>query len=115
MKLNPDEILHEASRLGLRLKPRGEMLEVTPKSRLTPEFVAVLREHKAELLVWLESRACGLPSDCAAWLHVARQILAGEFEGADSSTVESLIIGLRSIQHPSCQQALSRLSSLKKD
>jgi hypothetical protein len=36
--------------------------------------------------------------------------LAGEFDGADSSTVASLKIGLRSIQHQTCQQALARLN-----
>ena len=51
-----------------------------------------------------------LPSDQAAWLPVARQILAGEFEGCDRSTVQSLVIGLRSIQHPDCQRALERLN-----
>lgn len=48
----------------------------------------------------------------AAWLHVARQILAGEFENCDRSTSESLAIGLRSISHPICQQALARLKAL---
>jgi hypothetical protein len=50
-----------------------------------------------------------LPPDQAAWLPVARQVLAGEFENADRSTVESLVIGLRSITHPVCRQALARL------
>jgi hypothetical protein len=47
----------------------------------------------------------------AAWLPVARQVLDGEFEGCDRSTRESLTIGLRSIPHPHCQQALIRLQS----
>jgi hypothetical protein len=42
---------------------------------------------------------------------VARQILACEFDGCDKSTRESIIVGLRSIQHPSCIQALMRLRS----
>lgn len=45
----------------------------------------------------------------AVWLHIARQILAGEFYGCDRSTHESLTIGLRSIRHPDCQRALERL------
>jgi hypothetical protein len=49
-------------------------------------------------------------ADGAAWLHVARQILAGEFVGADRSTVESLTIGLRGIRHPLCRQALAQLN-----
>jgi|GEM_PF-1386284 hypothetical protein len=59
----------------------------------------------------LEGQAAGLAPDCAPWLHVAKQILAGEFVGADSSTVASLTIGLRSITHPLCQQALCWLKS----
>ena len=55
----------------------------------------------------------GLPPDQAAWLPVARQILAGEFDGADGSTQESLTIGLRSIPHPDCRRALDKLSAAK--
>ena len=69
----------------------------------------MLREHMRELLDWLETREVQLSPDCIPWLHVARQILAGEFDGADNSTVESLTIGVRGIRHPLCQQALARL------
>ena len=50
-----------------------------------------------------------LPADQTAWLPVVQQILTGKFDGADESTVESLTIGLRSIQHAFCQRALARL------
>lgn len=50
-----------------------------------------------------------LPPDQAPWLPVARQILDGEFEGADGSTRESLTIGLRSIQNPVCASAIKCL------
>ena len=69
----------------------------------------MLRRHKAELLALLEAKAHSLAPDCAPWLHVAKQVLAGEFAGADKSTVESLTIGLRGISHPLCKQALARL------
>jgi len=52
-----------------------------------------------------------LPPDCVPWLHVARQILADEFDGCDHSTRESLTIGLRSIAHPACRRALERLQT----
>jgi hypothetical protein len=52
-----------------------------------------------------------LPPDQAAWLPVAKQILAGEFEDADRPTRESLRIGLRSINHPLCQRALQCLAT----
>jgi hypothetical protein len=86
------------------------MLAVVPKGHCPPDFADLLRAHKVELLDWLEARTHNLPSDCAPWLHVAKQILAGEFIGADKSTVTSLTIGLRSINHPLCQQALNRLN-----
>jgi hypothetical protein len=104
-------LYHEAARRGLRLEPRGDKLAVIPADRVPPDFADVLRQHKRELMDWLEARAYHLPPDCAPWLHVARQVLAGEFEGADRSTVESLTIGLRAVRHPLCEKALSRLKA----
>ena len=102
-------IYHRAVALGLRLEPRGDRLAVSPANRCPPDFAGVLREHKRELLDWLEARVYHLPPDCAPWLHDAKQVLAGEFDGADGSTVESLTIGLRGIRHPLCEQAMIRL------
>jgi hypothetical protein len=53
--------------------------------------------------------ACCLPPDCLPWLHVARQVLAGEFDGGDRSTRESIKIGLCSVPHPLCRRALAWL------
>jgi hypothetical protein len=100
----------EATRRGLRLESRGDKLAVIPAKRCPPEFADTLRQHKQEILTLLEGQAAGLSPDCAPWLHVAKQILAGEFDGADSSTVASLKIGLRSISHPLCGRALARLN-----
>lgn len=80
-----------------------------PKGKCPPDFRDILREHKRELLDWLETRTIQLAPDQLPWLHISRQILAGEFDGADSSTVASVTIGLRSILHPLCQRALERL------
>ena len=44
-----------------------------------------------------------------AWLAVAGQILAGEFEGADRGMKASLVIGLRGIDHPVARAALNRI------
>ena len=82
-----------------------------PKGKCPPDFADVLRRHKGELLSWLEGRAAGLREDEIPWLHTARQVLEGEFEGADRSTCESVTFGLRSIQHPDCQRAFERLAS----
>ncbi len=103
------DLYTEAARRGLRLEPRGDKLAVIPAYRVPSAFADVLRQHKRELLDWLEARTCHLPPDCAPWLHISRQILAGEFDGADNSTVESLNIGVRGIRHPLCQQAVERL------
>lgn len=108
--MTPFQLHRRASELGLRLEPRGDKLAVIPAERLTPDFAAELRQHKREILDWLETRTVQLTPDQVPWLHVSRQILAGEFDGADKSTRESLRIGLRSIAHPLCQQALVGLS-----
>lgn len=99
----------EAIGHGLRLEARGDKLAVIPASRCPPEFADTLRSHKGELLSWLEARSAGMRPDEAPWLHVAKQVLASEFDGADSYTRDSLVIGLRSIRHPVCQAALHRL------
>jgi hypothetical protein len=48
-----------------------------------------------------------------AWRDVANRVLAGEFDEADQSTIESLTIGLRHLQDPICQQALRKLPKNK--
>jgi len=105
----PRAIYLEATRRGLRLEPRGDHLAVIPKGKCSPDFIGVLRAHKRELLDLLETKTVALRPDELPWLHVARQVLAGEFGGADRSTVESLTIGLRSIAHPVCHRALEHL------
>jgi|ERR1017187_6733410 hypothetical protein len=106
------KLFQEAKRLGLRLETRDDKLVVIPANRCPPDFADVLRQHKGELLVWLKTEASGLAPDEIPWLHVAWQILAGEFDGLmDNSVRGSLEIGLRSITHPLCVRALARLNS----
>ena len=106
------KLFQEAKRLGLRLETRDDKLVVIPANRCPPNFADVLRQHKGELLVWLKTEASGLAPDEIPWLHVAWQILAGEFDGLmDNSVRDSLGIGLRSIAHPLCVRALARLNS----
>jgi hypothetical protein len=106
------ELCRQAAALGLRLEPAGDHLAVTPGRLCPPEFAAVLRQHKRELLDLLETQTVLRPDELP-WLHVARQVLAAEFDGADNSTVQSLTIGLRGIQHPLCQQAIGRLGAVR--
>jgi len=103
------ELCCEARKRGLRLEPRGDKLAVIPAERVPPDFADLLRHHKRDLLDWLETKSVQMPADCVPWLHVARQVLAGEFAGCDGSTRQSLIFGLRSIGHPRCKQALAQL------
>jgi len=102
-------ILTHCRRFGLRLWRDGDRIAVAPARLCPPGLLATLRAHKQAVLNLLEAEAANLPPDCAPWLHVARQILAGEFQGADNSTVQSLTIGLQNIGHPLCRSALERL------
>ncbi len=107
------ELFERATELGLRIEPRGDRLAVIPASRCPLDFANVLRGHKRELLDWLETRSINLTPDCIPWLHVARQVLAGEFDECDVSTCESLVIGLRSIPHPTGRSAIEHLRNQK--
>ncbi len=107
------DLCREATRLGLQLERRGDKLAVIPADLCPPEFADVLRQHKREILDLLEANASQPPADCKPWLHVARQVIEGEFDGCDRSTRESLIIGLRRIEHPRCREAHERLKAAK--
>jgi len=102
-------ILMRAQRIGLRLCVEGERIAIAPARLCPPELLDRIREYKPEIMSLLEARDYHLPPDCAPWLHVAKQILTGEFDGCDRSTRESLNIGLRSIAHPLCQRAVEKL------
>ena len=105
------ELYQEARRRGLRLEPHGGKLRVIPGDQVPPDFADVLRQHKGELLDWLETRNCPLTPDSVPWLHVARRVLGGEFDGSDGSTCESVRTGLRATDHPLCRRALERLKN----
>lgn len=102
----------QALRLGLTLEPRGDKLIVRPGDRCPADLAAQLRQHKAEVLALLNTD--GRPVRCCSpWVHVAEQVLSGEFDRADLSTIESLTIGLRAIPHPLCRAAMTRLPANK--
>jgi hypothetical protein len=110
----PVEILLAVNHEGGRLEPAGDKLRVLLPADCAPELKDAIRQHKYELLDLLDARAANLPPDCAPWLHIARQVMAGEFEDAHRSMIESLTIGLRSINHPHCRRAVERLSIPRK-
>ncbi len=109
MTSDAKRLLAECEQRGLQLEPRGQMLFVAPEENTTPKIVAQLRRHKLEIIASLEAK------QRATWTHVAKQILAGEFDGADNSAVASLTIGLRGVIDPQCQLALARLELEKPD
>lgn len=51
------ELLLGLGRLGIRLEADGERLRYRPRSALTPDLLARLKEHKAELLAMLGANA----------------------------------------------------------
>lgn len=104
-------LLLETKRWGVKLSRRGDKLVVSPAYKCPPELIALLREHKSEVMGCLEARDAGLSVSCGPWLHVARQVLAGEFADADGSTRESLSIGLRAVGTAVCKRALERLAA----
>jgi len=109
---HPREILARCRAAGLTLRPVAGKIEVRPARRASPELLAAIRHHKPAILIMLEAEAAQLAPDCAPWLHTARQIVAGEFDGGDRATLESVLIGVRNIAHPGCQQARARLETI---
>jgi len=53
--MTPQGLFLEAAAHGLRVEVEGDRLKVTPAYRLTSEFTDLLRQHKAELLAWLNT------------------------------------------------------------
>lgn len=55
-----------------------------------------------------------LPPDQQLWLRHAQEILDGKFDKATESTIKSLTIGLRSIDHPLAKAAMKKLEEMAK-
>ena len=106
--MNAEALIREATRRGLCIEVYdADTLAVSPDQNLDSEFEMVLRQHKAVLLQWLKVREMSVR-------HLARQVLAGEFEGAGRSTSSLPNNGLRSIAHPLCRRALARIEPKRK-
>jgi hypothetical protein len=43
------------------------------------------------------------------WLAIAKRVLSGEFRSADRSTLQSIVIGLRSNPHPNAKKAVTMI------
>lgn len=48
--MTPGTLLNELIRLGVRVEADGDRLRYSPRSRVTPELVELLKVHKPELL-----------------------------------------------------------------
>ena len=94
------ELCERAAACGLRLEIRGDKIAVIPANKCPPEFAEELRFNKGPLLSFLQASKAGLSPDCRPWLHIAKQVIAGEFHGGSRSLLESILIGVRSISHP---------------
>jgi hypothetical protein len=79
------QLVSEAGRRGLRLKPAGDYLDVTPGRFCPPDFAEKLRAYKPQLLALLQTR--GL-----TWIEVFSERL-GEtvFFCEDEDTKAALI------------------------
>ncbi len=107
----PAEILLAVAAIGGRLDPLGDRLRMLLPTDCPPELKAAIRAHKPAIMKLLATDAARQAREREAWTHIAKQIIAGEFHGADSSTVGSLAIGLQAVDHPNCQRALGRLGT----
>ncbi|MCW5553055.1 MAG: hypothetical protein KIS67_12960 [Verrucomicrobiae bacterium] len=75
---------------------------VYPAENLNPALEQILRAHQSELVPWLRAQA-------GPWLHLCKQIVLGEFDGATPERIEILARCLANDPHPLRQAALQRL------
>jgi hypothetical protein len=136
---NPAAILDRCRQLGLKVWVEGDRLGIAPTERIPPGLLDEIREAKPALLPlvreggaqqdkpdadlptteeilrhWPTDKPAQRPRQRGgsekAWLAVACQVNAGEFVGADASTIETLFYGLRSLAHPSARAALRKVA-----
>lgn len=108
---DPAILLDKCRRLGLELWADGDRIGIAPKRSIPPGLLEDIRSAKPILLPLIrEGQERRLPADVIPWLHIAKQVLQGEFAAhLDNSHRESLVIGLRNIGHPLCRRALEQL------
>lgn len=102
-----EAILDRARSLGLTLSVEGDRIAIEPARLCPPDFIATMREKKPAIISLLEARTANLSPDCRPWVHVARHVILGEWNGATKSEWESVEIGLRGIDHPQCKHAVA--------
>lgn len=109
------DVLNRCQSLGIAIRVKGEHLALSPAGRATPDLVAEIKAAKPLLMAILDPKLIYLQPDQRPWVHTARQILSGEFDGPfavwGGSMIESLLIGVRGIHHPDCQAARVKLET----
>ncbi len=108
-----EQLLVECTRSGVALRVDGDVVRWRGP-RPSPDLLNRLRQHKAAIAALLVARREGLTPDQAPWLHIARQVLEGEFAGAGRSLREAIAIGLKTIPHPTCRRALDAITGTPK-
>ena len=106
MTIDAKKLLAECERRGLQLEPRGDKLFVAPEENVTPELVVQLQQRKFEIIGHLEAK------QRAAWNHVAKQIILGEFDGCAYAMRQSFVAGLCSLQNPLARCAIEKLKEM---
>lgn len=112
-------LLREVTFAGCRVRRFGGRLAVQPAGRCPDALLARLREAKPWLLDLLRDESdspdappIALAADETPWLPVAEAVLRGAYAAALKSEVQSVLIGVRSIRHPTCQAAKTELVRL---
>jgi hypothetical protein len=94
-----ERLLDRAVALGVSIETIGDRLLLLPAEHCPLDFVEEVRRNKSALLEFLGQKAASAEIDRARWLPVARQILAGEFDGADAPTMRTVKRTLRRLRH----------------
>lgn len=78
--MNAAELLLDLDRRGIRLEAHGDRLRYSPRSALTPDLLARLKAHKAELLAMLRPapEVARIASNAAAVWQAALDRLEGD-------------------------------------
>jgi hypothetical protein len=107
--MNAALLLARCWSLGLTLRAKGNRLAVRPAYLATPALLAELRTAKPQLLNLLKAGADPLSPEHYRCRHIARQVLAGEFDGGNRSTLERVFIRIKYFHYPLGQSARIRL------
>ena len=82
--MNVGDTLRTASQAGLALKTgEGDTLKIYPAERLTPELVAALKEHKADIVRIVredeEMRCTGVMQSERQVFELAREVFGNQY------------------------------------